>query len=823
MKTLDKLSIKIKLLILVILPSIALIYFASNVISDLSRSESSMNQIHELVGVGLRIGDFVHESQKERGMTAGFLGSKGQKFANKLPEHYRELDERISEFQSELKILHLSDYSQEFIEQLNIVKDELKQLPAIRERVLNQQLTVKEAVSFYTNLHSNSLDLIGYMSRLSLDAEVGRSITAYVYFLQSKERAGIERAVLTGTFAADQFGPGMANKFIELLNTQNNFLSVFNQYAADGQKKALSDLLKSPVSLEVDKFRQIALERSVQGGFGVEPAVWFETKSQQINALKVLENEIAEELDESTHYLAADARFYYYLDLAITAAVILLGIVMIVLIYKNIMTKVRRLQATMQEVATTGKFNKLSQIDSADEIGVMSVSFDNLLKSIEGAISQSNEVVTALANGDFSKRITMSLNGDLETLKSGINYSAENISSTMSEIETAISGLKSGNFAIEFNQDARGSYGVILTDTQEAMAILNATIADVNNIMSAMEEGAFDQRITAQANGDLEKMKNSVNNAMGVLESAVKEISTVMVAQSSGDLTQIVRSNYKGELAVVSKAINETASKMNETIGKILQVASRVESSAAEVSSGSDDLNNRTQQVSATLEETSSSMEEITATVKQNSEVSQHANEVASEAAKESVDGGEVAHRAVEAMGVITESSQKIMDIIGLIDSIAFQTNLLALNAAVEAARAGEHGRGFAVVAGEVRNLAQKSAEASKDIKDLIEETVDNVKSGSQFVENTGTALESINSSIQNVSSMINEISQSSIEQQQGIELVNRSVIDIDSMTQQNSALVEETTAASEALTEQAKALNELMNFFKTNQTNRLS
>jgi methyl-accepting chemotaxis protein len=245
---------------------------------------------------------------------------------------------------------------------------------------------------------------------------------------------------------------------------------------------------------------------------------------------------------------------------------------------------------------------------------------------------------------------------------------------------------------------------------------------------------------------------------------------------------------------------------------QMLQETSRqVEVGAQEISKGNVDLSERTEQQASNLEETASSMEEMTATVKNNAENAAQANRLATEARDRAERGGKVSELAVSAMGQINSSSKKIADIIGVIDEIAFQTNLLALNAAVEAARAGEQGRGFAVVAAEVRNLASRSAAAAKEIKSLIQDSVTKVNEGTQFVGDSGKVLGEIVSAVKKVTDMVAEIAMSSREQALGIEQVNRAMTSMDTMTQQNSALVEEASAATQALSQHATNLAELI------------
>jgi methyl-accepting chemotaxis protein-1 (serine sensor receptor) len=284
---------------------------------------------------------------------------------------------------------------------------------------------------------------------------------------------------------------------------------------------------------------------------------------------------------------------------------------------------------------------------------------------------------------------------------------------------------------------------------------------------------------------------------------------------ASGEIGRQASVVSNDEFGQVIAAVNRLDSKLVEVVAVMHHTADTVGQAAKELANGNDDLSGRTQQQAASIEETAASMEEMTATVKQNAENARQANHLVAGARKQAEMGGTVVHRAVEAMHEINSSSRRIADIIGVIDEIAFQTNLLALNAAVEAARAGEQGRGFAVVASEVRNLAQRSASAAKEIKDLINDSVEKVKSGAELVNESGKTLADIMSSVKKATDVVAEIAAASGEQSSGIEQVNLAITQMDTGTQENAALVEQSTAVSKSIHSSASHLIAAMAFFK--------
>jgi methyl-accepting chemotaxis protein len=339
---------------------------------------------------------------------------------------------------------------------------------------------------------------------------------------------------------------------------------------------------------------------------------------------------------------------------------------------------------------------------------------------------------------------------------------------------------------------------------------------EVADIVSAATRGDLTQRLAMDGKtGFFASLTEGLNHLLDNTQQALIATSEVLGRVARGDLTQTIQADFAGIFGQLKDDTNTTIERLREVVGRIKDASEAINTASREIAAGNTDLSSRTEQQASSLEETSSSMEELNATVRQNAESATQANALASSSNEIATRGGQIVRQAGETMQGIQESSLKIADIIRVIDSIAFQTNILALNAAVEAARAGEQGRGFAVVASEVRNLAQRSAEAAKEIKELIAESVAKVDQGVQMVGQAGSTMEEVVTSFSQVAALVTDISNASREQSSGIEQVTQAVTQMDEVTQQNAALVEEAAAAAESLEEQARGLVQAVSLFK--------
>jgi len=339
---------------------------------------------------------------------------------------------------------------------------------------------------------------------------------------------------------------------------------------------------------------------------------------------------------------------------------------------------------------------------------------------------------------------------------------------------------------------------------------------EIEAIVEGVKAGQLGSRIEmSDKEGFFEKLSGGINELTDVIDQVFSDVSGTMQSMATGDLTNRIDREYEGVYLECKDSINASIDKIGEIVGQINESAEFINNSSQEIASGNNNLSQRAEQQAANLEETASSMEELTSTVKNNADNAQQANQVATSARQLAEKGGDVVSSAVSAMQEINQSSNKIAEIIGVIDEIAFQTNLLALNASVEAARAGEQGRGFSVVATEVRNLAQRSATAAKESKELIQTSVQKVRSGTEFVNETGKSLTEIVTGVKKVGDIVAEIAAASVEQSQGIEQVNQAVSQMDEITQQNAALAEQASAASVSMSDQSNNMTQLLGFFK--------
>ncbi|MCC4615910.1 methyl-accepting chemotaxis protein [Xanthomonas campestris pv. asclepiadis] len=471
------------------------------------------------------------------------------------------------------------------------------------------------------------------------------------------------------------------------------------------------------------------------------------------------------------------------------------------------------------EAIANGQLDNDVQSDARDETGRLlraMRAMRGMQTQLQALLSAQSDMARRHDDGQTSFRIdAAAFPGDYGRMATDTNMLVASHLAVQTNLARIMGRYAIGDLS-ESMERLPGEKAVLTQTMDEVKANLSAMNREIKQLAQSAANGDFSARGDAERfQYDFQVMVDSLNQLMATADGNLQSLSSLLQSIAAGDLTARMTGEFKGVFAQMRDDANATAAQLAEIVGRIQHSAVSINSAASEIAAGNQDLSQRTEQQAANLEETAASMEELTSTVRQNAEHARQANQLAIGAAGVASQGGEIVSKVVGTMAGIEASSKKIADIISVIDGISFQTNILALNAAVEAARAGEQGRGFAVVASEVRTLAQRSTAAAKEIKSLIDDSVERVAEGSTLVHTAGSTMAEIVASVQRVTDIMGEISAASQEQSAGIEQVNTTVTQMDETTQQNAALVEEATAAARSMEEQAVQLTQAVSVFK--------
>ncbi len=469
------------------------------------------------------------------------------------------------------------------------------------------------------------------------------------------------------------------------------------------------------------------------------------------------------------------------------------------------------------QALSEGDLNQRIERDYPGIFGQTGSAVNATVEALKLIIRDIDRIVQAANQGDFSVRTDLTgKQGFGKDISASLNNLVDVTNTGLVDVMRVVQALAAGDLNQRIERNYPGVFGQTGNAVNATTDALKLIVSDINRIVLAANQGDFSIRTNLTGKqGFGRELSELLNQLSETTESGLKDILRVANTLAQGDLTQTIDKDYPGLFGETRNGINTTVSNLTALIGQLKDSVALINTAASEIAAGNQDLSSRTEEQASSLEETASSMEELTSTVKENTEGANTANRDAQAAAEVAARGGATVKGSVAVMEEISDSSKKIADIVGVIDSIAFQTNILALNAAVEAARAGEQGRGFAVVATEVRNLAKRSADAAREIKALIGDTLSRIDNGAAQATLAGRQMDEIVGAIANVSKVINDIAAAGVEQSTGIEQVTQAVSQMDEVTQQNAALVEEAAAAAESLREQAEQLSQAIAQFK--------
>ncbi|MEZ5935353.1 MAG: nitrate- and nitrite sensing domain-containing protein [Alphaproteobacteria bacterium] len=810
------------------------------------RTAADMHRLYTLAELAPSISGLVHELQKERGNAAGFIGHGGEgSFADRLADQRRQTDRALTALDQSLSAFDASPYGQAFAVRLEEAQSTINELASVRREIDALQRSVADMAAYYTGGIDQLLGLIEQMALLSSHVEVTTAIDAYVALLQAKEKAGIERAMGANGFGAGGFSPNVYRRFVELIGQQDAYLSTFASQATADQFAFFQQTVRGSVVDDVARLRAIAIESPFTEDLqGVQGSAWFDAATKRIDLLKVVEDRLASDLLAHAAEIQTDARRAFSTMVGFLTALLIALTCLGLLVARHVSRPLSAMADVIQKLKP-GAHVTIPGLDRQDEIGQLARAFEALAdKSLEAlrlktaldscqanmmVADRNHEIIYVNANmRRLLKSAEPDIRKDLPRFKAdqivGAGIEVFGTASTLQRtaldsVRTTASGdlvLGGWQFVLTVSpvtgEDGERLGTIVEWVDQTAERTIQR---EVDHVVAAAHGGDLSQRLTLEGKqGFMRSLAEGINQLTGVVEAVTDDLGRFLEGLAQGDLTPRITTGYQGKFDKLKADANQMADRLAEIVTDIQSAASEVANASKEISAGTEDLSRRTEQAASNLEETAAATEELAATVKQNAGNAKSANELAGSANDIATRGGQIADKAVAAMRGIEESAGKIDAIIGVIDEIAFQTNLLALNASVEAARAGEAGKGFAVVAQEVRQLAQRSAQAASDIKALIQGSNGQVKDGVRLVDQAGEALTEIVASIGQLATLVGDISTASAEQASGVHEINTSVTSMDEMTQQNSALVEQSSAAARALADQADKLDQLIGFF---------
>jgi methyl-accepting chemotaxis protein len=501
--------------------------------------------------------------------------------------------------------------------------------------------------------------------------------------------------------------------------------------------------------------------------------------------------------------------------IGLVAAAMALGALIAWLVTLSVTRPVNEARRAVEAIAK-GDLSGEINASRGDEIGRMLAALQGMQGNLRAFAAAQGEMSRAHDAGDIDHRIEDArFAGAYGDMARQVNELAASHLAVQSRMAEVIGRYARGDFNVDMDR-LPGKKAEITAAMDGVKANLSAVKDEIVKLAESAARGNFTPRGDAKRyEYTFRDIVENLNRLMEVADHGLADVACVLGALAKGDLTVKINNEYEGTFGKLKEDSNRTVENLTQIIAQIREASDSIGTASSEIAAGNTDLSQRTEEQASSLEETASSMEQLTSTVHQNAENARQANQLAAGASEVAVRGGTAAAEVVGTMQSINESSKKIVDIISVIDGIAFQTNILALNAAVEAARAGEQGRGFAVVASEVRSLAQRSAAAAKEITGLIGDSVEKVQSGSKLVESAGQTMEEVVQVVKRVTDIMAEIAAASQEQSNGIAQVNQAIAQMNTVTQQNAALVEEAAAAAESMKDQSTGLVEAVGVFK--------
>jgi len=583
--------------------------------------------LQKLSALAVKISALVHETQKERGMTAGFLGSKGKQFATDLTAQRKETDNKIKNLETFLTTFEEEDFGTAFKNTLNRALDNFRQLQGKRDAVRTLNIPLKEALAYYTNMNTSFLNVISDISKICTNAELSALLFAYVNFLQGKERAGIERAVLSNVFAANKFAPRMFNRFSSLVKAQDVYRSVFLAVATSEQKDFFQNKMKNPAAEEVTRMRKIAFEKALEGNFGVDAAYWFKTQTNKINLLKEVEDKLSDDLNRRSAQIKSKAQTALYFFIGITMVAFLSSIFLGLLVARSITRPLGKMADAALKLAV-GDIEQSIEYKSDDEIGKLADSFREMIEdqkakavaaeeiargmlamevkavsdqdvlgramvtmkeSISGLLDETNVLIGAIQDGKLDTRGNESaFTGSWGELVGGINKVIEAFVAPIKVTGEYVDRISKGDIPPPIADDYRGDFKKITDNLSECVDVMNNLLQETKQLIQEAKDGNLKTRGNASKfSGDWKEIIEGINQTLDTFIAPVQESALVLNTMAKGDFTGNVSGDYKGDHAIIKDSVNKTLSGLNSILGQVNVAVEQFSAGAEQVSQSS--------------------------------------------------------------------------------------------------------------------------------------------------------------------------------------------------------------------------------------------
>ncbi len=741
---LSRFSIRARLLALVGLTLFVLALFAMDVVAERYKQGQAFERGAMAIQEATLTGDLVHQLQLERGLSGGFIGAQGAaQVGETLKRQRTQSDQRLLALRSTLP--------PEAGAQIEMLDELVKGLSDIRTKVDALALDAPGAVGWYSAQVDKWLARIGLLQRQAPDAQFARQTTAYFYLVSAKEFYGRERALINSALTSRKpLGDQGLRNLNAIVARQVTFEALL-MASADGADAALfSDALKSAPALRAQEMRAAVIESAASGDYPIAAADWWSQVSAKMDAVKQVDDQVARKLLAQAQNQALDRKTELTIAAAASAAALLLSLGLAWLIALSISRPLVALQGTMKEIGESFDLSRQVNVPGNDEIAQTANSFNQMMKTLSGAIAEVDAAMQGLAAGDFSRPIRAPLKGDMERLKQSVNQTLESVSEVMKGLGSVTQALQAGDLSARMSVKASGAFEVAAKQLTAAVTSLEGMTSDIGRVMSAVAGGNLRLRVDAVAQGDLLRLKNDINGSLEALA---------------------------GTLRKVNQNTRQVAAASSQTSTAISQIADGVQNQTLALN-----------QVATAVRQTTVAV----ADVSRNTEL---ASTQARDATAMTRSGLEKMERMVDIVGRIALNSEKINKITEVIEKIANKTNLLSLNAAIEAARAGEHGKGFSVVAEEVGKLAQNSAQSSQEIAALVGEAVDETRLAVDSVAQVRNDMINLEASAEQTRSMLVRIAAAMEQQSSAVEEINANLGSLNAIADSNASASEEITA----------------------------